>query len=126
MPDHLLVPDIAPYLGLAWVLFIGALSAIYRTKKGKPVLFWTVSLKVSGTACDVNGLRTVERCQVSQPHNVEWTGLLGRQSWHFLANPREGGRAFQYPERQLRVVRRFRRSCCDDRLDQPELGMTRG
>ncbi len=43
MPDHLLVPDIAPYLGLAWVLFIAILSAIYRTKKGKPVLFWTVS-----------------------------------------------------------------------------------
>ena len=42
MPDHLLAPEIASYLGLAWVLFLAALSAIYRTNKGKPVLFWSV------------------------------------------------------------------------------------
>ncbi len=42
MPDQLFSHDLAPYIGLGWVLFIGILSAIYRTKKGKPVLFWSV------------------------------------------------------------------------------------
>jgi hypothetical protein len=42
MPDHLLSVPIGPYLGLAWVAFLAVLSVIYRTNKGKPVLFWTV------------------------------------------------------------------------------------
>lgn len=36
-------PEFIPYLGLAWVAFIALLSAAYRTNKGKPVLFWTIS-----------------------------------------------------------------------------------
>ena len=39
---------------------------------------------------------TRQRCQVSQPDNVEYAGLPGRQSWHFLENPREGSSAFCY------------------------------
>lgn len=42
MPNHLYAPEIAPYLGFAWILLIATLSAIYRSNKGKPVLFWTI------------------------------------------------------------------------------------
>ena len=42
MFDDLTTTELAPYLGLAWVLFVAVLSVIYRTNKGKPVLFWSV------------------------------------------------------------------------------------
>ena len=49
---------------------------------------------LSASALYRHGAKLTQRCQVSQPHNVHWTGFRGRQSWHFLANPREGDRAF--------------------------------
>lgn len=35
-------PENTPLLGLAWVLFVAVLSAVYRTNKGKPVFFWSI------------------------------------------------------------------------------------
>ena len=43
MFDRVTSAENLPYLGLAWVLFVAVLSVIYRTNKGKPVFFWSVS-----------------------------------------------------------------------------------